>query len=671
MEQLLARNRTLVAAVILATAILAAWSNSFQVPFIYDDIANIVQSPSIRSLWPVADVLFPPPGSHVGGRPLFNLSFALNYAVSEFSVWSYHVFNVAVHFLAALVLFGLARRTLRLPALAGRFARQADVLALFIALIWALHPLHTDAVTYLTQRAESMMGLFFLAALYCALRGWEAGRSRGWHGFAFLPFVAGVGTKEVIVALPLVALAYEWVFFGRNPVRAARTSPVLYAGYGLGLGLLALLVAHGGTAMATPVTTATPLSYLATQAQVIVHYLRTVFWPSGLCLDYGWPIISFREALPYGLAVAALLALSAILLARRRPSGFLGAWFFLILAPTSSIMPLPFPAWDRRMYLSLAAVAALAACGAFQAARRWWPERRAGRVLAVLACILALALGTATWVRNLDYATEVSIWQDVVEKHPGNDRAWAALSVALEQDGQPVEAEDAARRAIALTHDYPDAWINLAVALKAQGRVSEAEEALEKTLVLDPDDCLAHHNLAVILFDRGDLEKALVHARSSYESCPFGEVELNYAVVLAASGEHEKAEKILLSLVRHAPSANAFYNLGLLEENRDRPSQAVAWYSKALATDPRNGRARFNLATLLARHGRLRESAALYQDLLRQDPDNIKALVNQGHVLRLLGQKEEAGKSYARALELDPGNRNAARGIDALSGESP
>ena len=549
-------------------AVFLTWSNSFRVPFLMDDQGNILQSQYIRHLWPIWDVLFPPVGALVGGRPLYNLSFALNYAVSGLTVWSYHLFNILVHALSALWMFALVRRTLLLPDLARRFGRDAGPLAFFTALIWALHPLHTDAVTYISQRAESMMGLFFLASLYFALRGWEAGRSRKWHILAVLGFVAGVGVKEVIVVLPLVALAYEWVFFHRNPFRAVRNSPVLYGGFGVGLTLLVLLVAQGGTSAVTPETKATPLAYLVTQAQVIVHYLGVSFWPSGLCLDYDWPIISFREAIPYGVAMSVLLGLSALLLARRRPSGFLGAWFFLILAPTSSIMPLPFVTWDRRMYLSLAAVVALVLATGYERALRFRPGQGTRRFLTVAGCLLAIAPGAATYAHNMDYRTSLSIWRDVVEKRPENHRAWAALSFTLRVEEQYPEAEEAARKAIALDPGSRLGWLHLGNALEKQGRLTEAVQAFERAIIVSPEYQEARCDLGTLMARQGHLQEAtalfeivLRHDPNNFKAM------VNHANTLLLLGKREEARLLYEDVLKKMPdNKNAARGLASLLE---------------------------------------------------------------------------------------------------------
>ena len=159
--------------VALVTLCLVAYHNSFTGPFIFDDVRSIRDNPTIRHLWPIGQCLHPPHqhGLTVEGRPLINLSLAINYALGRQKVWGYHALNLAVHILAGLTLLGVVRRTLQQPRLLGCFGRAANGLALTIAILWAVHPLQTESVTYVIQRAESIMGLFYLLTLYCFIRG--------------------------------------------------------------------------------------------------------------------------------------------------------------------------------------------------------------------------------------------------------------------------------------------------------------------------------------------------------------------------------------------------------------------------------------------------------------------------------------------------------------------
>ena len=221
-----------IAALVIVLATLAVYANSWAVPFTFDDQAAIVHNASIRHLGDLGAVLSPPgSGLTVDGRPVLNLSLAVNYAISGTQSWSYHALNIVIHAFAALTLFGIVRRTLlraREPGAAGasgtRFdAMEANALAFAVALLWAVHPLQTESVTYVIQRAESLMGLFYLLTLYGFVRGVDAattGTSSGWFGLSCLACLFGMGTKEVMVSAPLIVLLFDRTFVSAG-LRAA------------------------------------------------------------------------------------------------------------------------------------------------------------------------------------------------------------------------------------------------------------------------------------------------------------------------------------------------------------------------------------------------------------------------------------------------------------------
>ncbi len=220
-----------IAVVVLVAATIAAYSNTFHSPFVFDDAHDIVQNYSIRRLRPLSQVFLAESGgkTYVQSRPVVNLTFALNYATAKLNPFQYHVTNLAIHVLAGLALFGIARRTLRLPSLAERYAGVATPLAFAMAAMWVLHPLQTQAVTYVTQRYESLMGLFYLLSLYCAIRSDSSGHGRWWAAGSVAACLASMGCKEVAVSIPLVILLYDRAFMAGSFAEAWRRRRGFYA----------------------------------------------------------------------------------------------------------------------------------------------------------------------------------------------------------------------------------------------------------------------------------------------------------------------------------------------------------------------------------------------------------------------------------------------------------
>ncbi len=468
------RGATLLAAGLIVLVTAAAFSSSFKSVFVYDDSTAIVENPTIRQLWPIWKPLCPSRTCvGVGGRPLLNLSLAINYAISGYGVWSYHVVNLAIHILAAPLLFGIVRRTLLLPIMRDRWGAAALPLGFVIALLWAVHPLQTESVTYIVQRAESLMGLFYLLTLYCFIRGAGSARGVDWYVGSVLACLSGMAVKEVMISAPLIVLLYDRTFCAGSFRGALRHRYGYYlglAGTWALLGWLVLSMSPLGTDAGPGTHEFTWWSYLLTQPGVIVHYLRLALWPAGLCLDYGWPAASnMGEVLWPAIVVVGLLAATVWALVKQPAWGFLGAWFFAILALTSSVVALAQAAFEHRMYLPLAAVVTGVVIGGYVVGRwvvgwgriSWSALQVLGGGLVLLA---GVALGILTFHRNEAYRSELAIWEDTAAKAPANGHAEYNIGVILKKCGRFDEAIAHYQKSLELKPDYVEARNNLGTA---------------------------------------------------------------------------------------------------------------------------------------------------------------------------------------------------------------
>ena len=553
---------TLLAAVTIVVAAVLAYRNSFAGTFIFDDEVWITGNPAIRQLWPIQSWLLPQPAATVGGRPVISLTLAINYALGGTNVWGYHAVNLAIHILAALTLFGILRRTLSSPgpgatvegdrsisATSGRknwnSPLAATPLALAATLLWTVHPVQTQAVTYIIQRCESLMALFYLLTLYCVIRGAESQKRTVsfwrhpiarigtvpwlWSVAALVACLLGMATKEVMVTAPVAVLLYDRTFLSGSFRHALRARYGLYLGLAASWTVVVLLLLstnfYGGTT-GFAVAKFTWWSYLLTQSGVLVHYLRVTFWPSGLCLDYGWPPARTLGAIvPPGLLIVALLALTGWALVKRPAFGFLGAWFFLILSPTSSIVPIADAAYDHRMYLPLAAVSIGVVMAAYAVGRRLvdrgMVSRGRGQIAGVCLTVLAAtALGICTYQRNALYGSELSVLQDEVAKAPGNARAHNTFGAKLFACGRTAEAVQQFQQALEIQPDYANAHCNLGIGLATVGRLDEAIGQYRRALDLKPSLAEACYNLGNALVSRAQYREAVSQYRRALELKP-------------------------------------------------------------------------------------------------------------------------------------------------------
>ena len=549
---------------LLVLAGLAAYHNTFRAPFIFDDYNAIVDNPHVRALWPPWEAMIAPPQSTVAGRPVAALTLALNYAVSGLNPWSYHAFNLAVHLANALLLFGIARRTLERM---GRVAGEATGLALAIALVWMVHPLLTESVTYISQRTELLMAFFLLLTLDCVIRGRQFG--------AVVACALGMGCKEVMAVAPLVVLLYDRTFLTGSFREALQQRGKLYLALMTTWLVLVASIAGGARSASVGLADAdvTPWRYALTQCGVIVHYLRSSVWPHPLVLDYGdWPIArTFAGVWPALLIVAWLLTLTLWALVRWKPIGFLGGCFFLILAPSSSFVPIVTEvAAERRMYLPLVAVVAMAIIAGKRLTRS-----RPTHVRMVMLGVVVITLGLLTVRRNHDYRSQVAIWSDAVVKRPHNTRA----------------------------------LINLGTILAKLGQTDDALARYSEALRVDPNNADAHFSLGVTLAGRGELDAGLAHLKEAVRLVPDSSfAQYNLGAVLAQKGDLIAAETPLAESLRLNPrNAQAQNELGVVLARQGRVEDALSYFQEAVRLNPGYEAARRHLATVLAQFGRTNE----------------------------------------------------------------
>ena len=636
-----------------------AYSNSFHGPFIYDDKPAIFANPSIASLWPITRPLSPPSagGTTVGGRPLLNLSLAFNYAIGATNVFSYHVTNLAIHILAALVLFFLILRALRSYQYFGDVGLRESpydppIFAGAIALLWVLHPMQTESVTYVVQRAESLAGLFFLLTLYCFVRATTGGSRRLWLSASLVSALLGGAAKETLATAPFIVLLFDRTFVAGTFDGAWKARKRYYLSF-LRLWLeLGLLVASTGFDRGGSIGFGVSLkwySYSMTQFEAVTRYVGLAIWPTALVFDYGQiapPTVA--QILPYILIVCTLLGLTVWGLVTKPALGFLGAVFFVILAPTSSVIPgASQMIVEHRMYLSLAAVIALAVTGCYALIGRW---------TAVPALVAAVALGAGTYARNRDYASEQAIWKAVTIDFPANADAWNNLASTQYNAGLYAEAKESCLRAIDLNPKLVPAYYNLGKTLFTLKDVPGSIKAYQKALELRPDFAEAHNNLGVSYLNTNEREKALVEFRIAVrQQANLPEAMENLAITEEKLGLIDAAERDSKRAVALNPRSvnahNAMGNVYLREKNFPK---ARGEYGLALLGDPKNPNINANLGNACLLMNDPKSAIPYYLQTLKSDPSRADVAGNIGNAYLQLGRNDEALVFFQASLAANP-----------------
>jgi tetratricopeptide (TPR) repeat protein len=381
------------------------------------------------------------------------------------------------------------------------------------------------------QRGESLMGLFYLLTLYCFIRGTESPGAGLWFTLSIAACLLGMGTKEVMVTAPLMVLLYDRTFVAGS-FRAAWTQRWrLYLGLGgtwLLLGYLMTGLQYRKVGYGLGITWQT---YAFTECRVVVKYLWLALWPHPLVFDYGMEIIirHAAEAVPYALILLLLIGGVVIALKRWPAIGFIGAWFFVLLAPSSSVVPVAAqPMAESRLYLPLAAVVVSAVIGIYA-----WLGRRS----LVVFLVVAVGLGFLTAQRNADYSSDVSIWSDTLMKRPQNPRAHNNLGKALLEAGKVQEAIGQLKQALQIA-DLAEAHNNLGNALAQTGKIEEAIPHYERALQIWPNYFIAHNNLGNALVQVGRTQDAIKHYEQALRIRPdYAKAQNSLAWILATDGE--------------------------------------------------------------------------------------------------------------------------------------
>ncbi len=585
---------------LIAVTAVVYW-NSFAGQFVFDDILQITDNPNIRQLWPLAD----------WQRPLGYFTFQVNYAFSGLQPWGYHLLNLLIHLVNGLLLFDLTRRCIQRVAVDERLRARSNYLAFAVALMWLVHPLTTTAVTYTVQRLESLMALCFLICLYALLRSADSPQPRRWQVAAVAAMLLGVLTKEVMITCLPVAILFDRAFVARS-WQGVRERCGFYC---------CLTLPLAWTFFTMRVTNAeeyaagfgfrgvTPWEYLRSQPQVLLHYLRLSFWPDELLLDYGWSVVNDPRSiyLP-GLVIVGLVGLSLFALWRWPPIGCVALSAFLVLGPSSSIMPIADLCFEHRFYLPLMSVIALTvlAVDRLIAAR----VERTHRATVATGCLLLIvaALGYRTMHRNADYADPIRLWEKNVAARPAHARPHLLLAMLYDRAGRTAEAGVEYHAAVAVKPSYFKGLLNLGGWHFRQGEFSLAADCFGRALEVEPSNPAGYVQRGRALLELGDAAAAMPLLETGLQIEPSNSVALRaLGWLLSTANEHE---------LRDGPRA-----LQLLQQLPSDPQQQDVWRLDVLAAacaETGNYSAALEMIGIACRRAAEQNRSAALQEQLRE-----------------------------------------------------
>ncbi|MEM8739457.1 MAG: tetratricopeptide repeat protein [Planctomycetota bacterium] len=676
----------------------AAYSTSFDGPFIFDDLTIVVDNPHLQQLWPPIEAMRWQPKASTSGRPLVAYSFAVNYAVSELEVWSYHVFNLLVHLGCACLVYGLLRQTLAMPAVPERLRSRAGGLSFFIAAVWTVHPINSESVIYITQRTGTMSAFFMLLSLRLLVMTHRSRRPLVPQALVVFALVLGLLCKEKTAVMPVLLLLYDRTFLAGSFKEAWRVRRGMYLGAAATWGLAVATIFYvdrGGISSGAEIT----WRYLLTQGGVICGYVGQMVFPYPLSITYSQQLVSgVWESLPWSLLVFLGLVATGVALVRRPVLGFVGAWFYLILSPDSSVIPIVTEVVaERRMYLPGLSVLVLLTVGGERLvwwSRRWWggvgvvdssarqgvgasepgaaalvsgrsgadllPGAEAGAgawsVMVGVGVAVTLAFTGATLVRANDYDTGQKIWEQTVRAQPTSGMALNNLAVEYLKLNRLHEVERLITELEEMKPNYrklPALWGRLHY---LRGEFEPARVAYEEALVREPInvELIAAMAAVYLALEEIDLAEETV-TRGMRLSPQNGRVLAQLGLVEAARGRHERALAVYLRLLQEDPeNAVVMMNMALSLEELGHPEAARKWFAQAVKENDESTHLYRNYADFEAQQGELEEAERLYRAALEINPVNVEAAVGLAMVFRETEREGEAETTYRSAMRFAP-----------------
>ncbi|MBF0490407.1 MAG: tetratricopeptide repeat protein [Candidatus Omnitrophica bacterium] len=610
------------------------YSNTFHAAFQMDDNPSIIDNLAIRNMQNLSQIW-----SFWPCRFLTYLSIAFNYQYSHLDVVGYHILNLIVHLGSAMLVFWFVLLTLSTPVMkANRIAPYANGVALWVSLVFVSHPLQTEAVTYIVQRATSLAAFFYLASLclYVKARVLQEGRDKSGHEryyyiLALILAVMAMFTKEMAITLPLMILLYEISFLKTNKtIDWKKLIPFMLTIVIIPMTMVMTkyidfqnLKRAGEQAQNID-----SIHYLLTQFRVIVTYLRLLVVPIHQNLDYDFPVSkSFFELSTLGsfLVLAAILYTAKRLFRNYRLLSFSIFFFFLSLLPESSILPIKDVIFEHRLYLPMLGYGLLLVGGLTYL----WEKKSFLAVGIVLTLIIGVN-SLLTYERNKVWQDMYHLWDDTAAKSPHKERPRSNRGLSNDILGNYKEALEDYRKAKELNPKFPEAYYNSGVVYTKMGKIPQAIAEYNRAIELNPSYADAYCNLGTIYSNQGHFDLALLNYINAINTNPYKAVFYkNRANTLSKLNRLSEAVSDYTVALKLDPLDITLYNnRGAIYDQLGNPSQAVLDYTKAIALNPHLASIYLNRGNSNNKLGRLTEALKDYNQAISLNPNYPDAYGN-------------------------------------------
>ncbi len=634
------------------------YSNSFFCPFQFDDFPTIVNNPSITNIYNLQNIW-----AYTPCRFITFLSLALNYHFHQLNVFGYHLFNLAVHLMSSILVWQFTRLTLSTPVMRGNKMNQhANPIALLAALVFVSHPVQTEAVTYIWQRATSMGALFYLASLVLYVKSRlleEKGKNPSIEKFYYtcslMIAVLAMFTKENTVTLPLMILLYEFSFLESGKgLNWKRLLPFLLTMFIIPLTMLFPRSDgfQGIHSLVEGPKGISPIHYFLTQLRVMITYIRLLFLPINQNLDYDYhiskSIFEWPTLFSFWFLVFVLLG-ARHLFSRYRMVSFSIFWFFLTLVPESSFLPLNDVIFEHRLYLPMVGYGIFLASSAY-----YLHQNSAIKTIVILLMAVITFNSILTYQRNKVWRDGYTLWNDTAQKSPHKVRPYNNRGLAYYRQGKFAQALLDFNKAIYINPDFAEGYNNRSVLYALKGNFIQALSDSNKAIKLDPHYADAYYNRGNTYNNHHDFNRAMSDYSKAIEISPdFAGAYYNRASVYESQGDFVQAISDYSKAIEINPAfAMAYYNRGIIYVKQENLTKAISDYTKAVDINPNYAGAYNNRGFIYGLQGDLVRAMSDFNKVIEIEPDNAEAYNNRANIYYQSKEYNKAWGDVHRLKEL-------------------
>lgn len=640
----------------------AAYGNTFTGEFIWDDRELILDNYYIKD-WGnlfaniTSDFFFTSREEGKIGyyRPVITLSYMINYSLFKINPWGYHLTNIIFHLVNGILVYLLAVQLLG--------SLRVSLLA---SLLFAVHPVHTESVSWIAGRTDVIACTFFLISFYLYLQ-FTKKKTLLFYALSLSSFTLSLFSKEMAITLPLILILYDY-YYTTEGMREKLIERIKYWVPFFVIISVFLFIKYAllNISMGNPyVASFGKFFTMVTFGKAFIYYLKKLLWPFQLNAYVVLPFIT-DIASPSALLALSIFALSLYLLLKYghqlKGSSFSLAFFWITLIPISNLIPVSappdmgFPTCERFLYIPSIGFSMIGALALEGLIKRFTLSVYHKAFLCLLLVSLLSAHLTATLIRNEDWQEELHFYAKTSKSSPLAYIIHNNLGSAYIDNKMYAEAKSKFQYILRLKPGFHYAHLNLGVVYYHEGMYDEAIKEYQNALRSNPDFAKPHSNLATIYIERELYDQAWEESMEALKYNPtLGEVHNNLGTLYEIEGDLPKAIEEYHKALKMKPYlAKAHYNLGNVYTTQGLYDQAVNEFKEALRLDPDHADTHNNLGICYKKRGLYDQAIEAYQKAIATNPDDAKAYSNLGNIFWEKGQYEKAIPKYQKALELNP-----------------